>query len=375
MDIPKSLAAVVFPLAVVLVVVPVSGATVPYFPSASDDLGRQGFVRVINHSDEAGDVMVEAFDDEGSSFGPVSLAIGANQAVQFNSNDLEHGNTAKGLSSGIGQGHGDWRLVVTSDLGVEVLGYVRTPEGFVTPFHDVAANWNGEYRVATFNPGSNTNQMSQLRIINTGNGEASVRITGIDDAGHPGEPAELTVSPGAARTVSANDLEEGTGLVGGLGDGVGKWRLSLASAEPLIVQNMLASPTGHVANLSARTGQQESMYRLLFLTTSSAYDQRIYVVNWGADDAPVWLDGVLADDGAQVVNSLSKDDGIVVPANGRLKLRVQDVLQFDPPSEGSNYEELSAELHVGGRDIEVATMRTHPGTGERDVTHYEAVWR
>lgn len=299
---------------------------------------------------------------------------GAKQAVQFNSNDLEHGNPGKGLSSGIGRGQGDWRLVVTSDLGVEVLGYVRTSEGFVLPFHDVVANKNGEYRVATFNPGSNPTQASQLRIINTGNGEASVRITGIDDAGHPGEPAELNVSPGAARTVSSYDLEEGTGLVGGLGDGVGKWRLTLASAEPLIVQNMLANPTGHVANLSARTGQQESIYRLLFLTTSSAYDQHIYVVNWG-DDAALWLDAVLADDGAEVVNSLSKDDGVVVPANGRLKLRVQDVLRFDPPLEGSNYEELSAELHVGGRDIEVATMRTHPGTGERDVTQYEAIWR
>lgn len=362
-------------MAAVLAVVPVSGAVVPYFPSASDVPGRRGFVRVINHSDEAGSVMVEAIDDEGSSFGPVSFAIGANQAVQFNSNDLEHGNPGKGLSSGIGRGHGDWRLVVTSDLGVEVLVYVRTPEGFVTPFHDVVANKRGEYRVATFNPGSNTNQTSQLRIVNTGNGEASVRITGIDDAGHPGQPAELTVSAGAARTVTAYDLEEGTGLVGGLGDGVGKWRLSLASSEPLIVQNMLASPSGYVANLSARTGQQESIYRLLFLTTSSAYDQHIYVINWGADDAPVWLDGVLADDGVQVVNSMSEDSGTVVPANGRLKLRVHDVLRLDPPPEGSNYEELSAELYVGGRDIEVATMRINPGTGERDVTHYQPILR
>ena len=301
--------------------------------------------------------------------------LGAKQAAQLNSNDLEHGNPDKGLSSGIGQGHGDWRLVVTSDLGVEVLVYVRTPEGFVTPFHDVVANENGEYRVATFNPGRNTNQTSQLRIINAGSGEASVRITGIDDAGNPGGPAELTVSPGAARTVSASDLEEGTGLVGGLGDGVGKWRLSLASPEPLIVQNVLASPSGYVANLSARTGQQESIYRLPFLTTSSAYDQRIYVINWGTAEARVWLDGVLADEVAEVVNSLSKDDGIVVPAKGRLKLRVHDVLRFVPLPEGNNYEELSAELFVGGRDIEVATMRTDPGTGRRDVTHYEPISR
>lgn len=375
MDIPKELAAGLFSLSVVLAVVPASGATVPYFPSASDAFGRQGFVRVINHSNEAGDVMIEAIDDGGSSFGPVSLAIEANEAVQFNSNDLEHGNRLKGLPSGVGRGHGDWRLVVTSDLRVEVLVYVRTRDGFV-PFHDVVPKMNGEHRVAVFNPGSNANQMSQLRIINTGDQEASVRVTGIDDTGNPGGAAELGVSPGAARTVSAADLEGGIGLVGGLGDGVGKWRLSLASPQPLIVQNMLASPTGHLANVSARTGQQESIYRLLFLTTAEAYNQRIFVVNWGTDDAPVWLDGELvADDRELAVNDLSRDSDVVVPANGRLVLRVQDLLQVDPPPEGETFDELSAVLHVGGRDVEVATMRVHPGTGEVYVTHHQAISR
>ena len=37
--------------------------TVPLFPAASDALGRQAFVRVINHSAEAGDVTIDAFDD------------------------------------------------------------------------------------------------------------------------------------------------------------------------------------------------------------------------------------------------------------------------------------------------------------------------
>ena len=365
MDIPKRLAASLFSLTVVLAVIPVSGATVPYVPSASDALGRHGFVRVINHSDEAGNVMIEAIDDAGSSFGPVSLAIAANQAVQFNSNDLEHGNRLKGLSSGVGQGHGDWRLVVTSDLRVEVLVYVRTPEGFVMPFHDVVPKKSGEYRVAMFNPGSNPNQKSQLRIINRGKQEASVTIAGIDDAGDPGGVAELSVSPGAARTVSATDLERGIGLVGGLGNGVGKWRLSLASPQPLIVQNMLASPTGYLANVSARTGEQESIYRLLFLTTDELHNQRIVVVNWGADDALVWLDAVVTDDGTEVVNNLTEDSGVVVPARRRLSLRVEELLVHEA--------ELSAELHVRGRDIDVATVRIHPGTAERRVLRYQPI--
>ena len=48
----------------------VLGSTlVALVPSASDPLDRQGFVRVINHSSEAGEVRIDAIDDEGESYG------------------------------------------------------------------------------------------------------------------------------------------------------------------------------------------------------------------------------------------------------------------------------------------------------------------
>lgn len=83
----------------------VSGATagrghlVPYMPAATDER-RQGFVRVVNHGDESGTVEINAFDDAGDRFGPVSLLIGALETRHFNSDDLETGNAVKGLSSG-----------------------------------------------------------------------------------------------------------------------------------------------------------------------------------------------------------------------------------------------------------------------------------
>ena len=43
------------------------------------------------------------------------LSIGAGETVHFNSNDLELGNTAKGLSGSTGAGVGDWRLVLSSE--------------------------------------------------------------------------------------------------------------------------------------------------------------------------------------------------------------------------------------------------------------------
>ena len=60
-----------------------SGHMVPLFPSASD-ARRQGFARVINHSDEAGEATIEAFDDEGTSYGPLTLSIDGGETVHFN---------------------------------------------------------------------------------------------------------------------------------------------------------------------------------------------------------------------------------------------------------------------------------------------------
>ena len=39
--------------------------SVALFPSASDALGRQGFVRVVNRTGRAGAVRIDAWDDDG----------------------------------------------------------------------------------------------------------------------------------------------------------------------------------------------------------------------------------------------------------------------------------------------------------------------
>ena len=223
---------------------------VPFFPSASDDF-REGFARIINHSDLGGDVRITAVDDDGQAKAPLTLAVGPRQTVHFNSGDLEQGNAAKGLSGGAGAGNGDWRLVLESDLDIEVLGYVRTADGFLTAMHDVVAAEDGVHRVPTFNPGSNDDQVSRLRIANPGDQTAEVTIRGIDDLGRAADAvAEIDIPPGAARTLDARELESGTGAWDGLGDGTGKWRLLVESAQPIEVMSLLESPTRHLSNLS-----------------------------------------------------------------------------------------------------------------------------
>ena len=231
-------------------------AEVAFLPGASGAL--HGFVRVVNASDEAGTVRIRAFDDAGAEYDPVTLAIGAGEARHFNATDLESGNPDKGLTGATGPGQGRWRLVFESELAFRVLGYVRTrgAQGFPASVHDVVAESRTaegyRYEVVFFNPASNANQASALRLVNRSDAEASVTITGTDDAGRAGETAvTLTLPAGAARTLSAPALESGgEEFEGALGDGTGKWRLVVASDRPLGVMSLMSSPEGHLTNLS-----------------------------------------------------------------------------------------------------------------------------
>ena len=228
-------------------------------PAASGTL--QGFVRVVNTSEAAGTVTVRAFDDAGEEYAPVTLAIGAGEVRHFNSDDLERGNAAKGLTGATGAPTGPagtrrWRLAFESALAIRVMGYVRTHDGFVTSMHETVAESTPEdgyrYEVVFFNPASNVNQVSRLRLVSRSQSDASVTITGRDDAGEAGDEAvHLTLPAGAARMLDARALESGgDDFEGALGDGRGKWRLAVESDQPLAVMSLLQSPTGHLTNLS-----------------------------------------------------------------------------------------------------------------------------
>ena len=228
---------------------------VPLFLSAADPHDRQGFVRVVNRSDAAGTVAIRAYDDSAWTYDPVTLSIGAGEAVHFNSEDLEQGNASKGLTGSTGPGSaGDWRLNLTSDLDIEVLAYARHADGFLTSMHDVAPKRGGVHRVATFNPGSNARQVSLLRIVNLAAEEAAVTIRGIDgDGATPGADVVATVPASRSLTLDAKTLEEGRDdFAGALGDGASKWRLQVTSEQDILVMSLMQSPTGHLTNLSAR---------------------------------------------------------------------------------------------------------------------------
>ena len=254
---------------------------IPLFVPAVHDT-QQGFIRIINHSDEEGIVSVRAIDDSGRVFppadeSPLEITLEARQTLHFNSDDLETGNPldnpdkVPGLETGIGGGTGDWRLVLNTELDIEPLVYVRTEDGFLTSMHDVVPAASMQHEVAIFNPAKNPNQVSRLRLINPGETDLTVMISGVDDKGTKpeGAPIALDLDAGQAISVSAVQLENGDdNLTGSFGPGVGKWRLFVSADGDIQVMSLLESTmTGHLTNLSTRT------YESLAPSEQAAFDR------------------------------------------------------------------------------------------------------
>ena len=144
-------------------------AAVPLMVSASDSM-RQGFVRIVNRSDESGSFRILAFDDAGNAAEPIEVELGANQAMHFNSDDLENGNAAKGINAGVGSPtQGDWRLDVETALGVRVLSYIRTNDGFLTVMHDrLPRNNQGGLRFGPSTPPVTTQGLAGCGLLTPG---------------------------------------------------------------------------------------------------------------------------------------------------------------------------------------------------------------
>ena len=235
----------------------VSGNHVIYFGNPASDTTRQTFLRIINISNQTGTVTLAGIDDVGqiAPGGDVMFELGPNESKQMNAQDLESGNLAKGVLGMLGDGEGRWKLTVSADIDIRVMSLIRTPDGFLTNLSRVTPVTGNVNDVFFFNPASNLNQVSSLRIVNDSNQQASVTISGIDDNGDAGPGGEVifNVPANSAMAITIQDLENGNGqlgLVGVLGNGTGKWRLQVTSDVDLKVQGLMDTPTGFLTNIS-----------------------------------------------------------------------------------------------------------------------------
>ena len=262
----------------------------PFVPAAGWPNGLQGFVRLVNPRPQAAVIAFTAHDDAGNAY-DLSVYLRPRETLHFNSADLEAGNVDKGELAGTGAAaSGHWRLCFPPGAhAAEPTAYIRTGDGFLTdmtPSVAFAGTWDcagdglcPEWRVPIFNPASNENQVSRLRLINNGVVDVPVFVTGYRTDGSwnldaRGKPATVsgTVPASTAVELTAYELETGDGLdakletatdadgvpvpFGSLGPAIGKWRLivrsrGLTDSGELVIVNLMATPTGHLTNLSA----------------------------------------------------------------------------------------------------------------------------
>ena len=213
--------------------------TLPLVLPAGGAVG-EGFVRITNLTGQSGRVVVRAFDDTGRRFGPFPVSLRPWASFNFRAGSMERW---------IGNGTGNWRLRLETSLNIRPLAYARTADGFLTAMHD-ATTTGRNHSVPIFNPASNRHQVSRLRLINKGSSTARITINGRDDAGGRRGPVVLSLPGGDSRTLTAQQLEAGTGLSGRLGNGAGLWSLTVASNVDIEVMSLLTSARGLVSNLT-----------------------------------------------------------------------------------------------------------------------------
>ena len=120
-----------------------------------------------------------------------------------------------------------------------------------------------------FNPASNANQISYLRISNTSGISGRVTVSGWNDAGvrAPGT-ANFVLGAGQSVLLTSAEVENGNAakLAGAFGDGVGKWRLEITGEFPgMRVQSLNRNYTdGTVTNLTDADGHGEQAWEKLW---------------------------------------------------------------------------------------------------------------
>ena len=257
----------------------------PFVPAAGWPNGWQGFVRVDNSLASAVTLSFTVVDDAGTTF-EQSIAVGDGETLHFNSEDLQWGNADKGIA-GVGAAPmGSWRLCFTDrPPDTAVSAYIRTQDGFLTDMTMTVEpafqckTQCPEWRVPIFNPATNINQLSFLRLINNSNAPAPIMIQGVksDGAWNQDEDGVGLAVAGflAARSaveITSEQLESGQGIelarcspsdagecveeIGRIGPATGKWALYIsrpdgAPSHELVVMNLMRTPTGHVTTLAA----------------------------------------------------------------------------------------------------------------------------
>ncbi len=159
------------------------------------------------------------------------------------------GNTADSMSPYCAHYPGSGLAKILSDMGREHVDMV----GMALLARATPGRYPVVYELPLLPSASDMHMREGLaRIVNRGSRAVDVSIEAFNDAGRSYGPATLTIGAGAVAHFDSGDLEMGNGsagLSGGIGAGMGHWRLNLTSTLPLRALAYVRTPGGGLASM------------------------------------------------------------------------------------------------------------------------------
>lgn len=297
------------------------------------DAAHPSRLRLINPGTEPATVRVRGVDDSGASPGEEAhVRLPPGHARTITAGALERG---EGVTGALGDGAGQWRLVLRSDRPIHAAHLLASADGRLAnlsapPTAPLRDGDMAVHRVPLFPaaPAAAGQAQGLLRVVNASDVTGEVVIHAMDDAGRRFGPVVLALAARAATNLTAQDVEQGNvakGLSAGLGAGDGAWRLRLRTALDVQVFAYLRAEDGFLADLNATAPSTEGGYEVPLFA-----DGRLRLVNWADAPAEATISGV--DDNGR---ASAGEVRVTVPADGMVKLTAAQLESGTPDLAGA----------------------------------------
>ena len=274
---------------------------VPFFHPASD-YEQASRLRLINPGRAPAEVAITGIDSRGTSPGDgVAVTIPAGASLTYTAAELESGRGA-GLRGSLGDGTGEWRLIMESEQPLQAMSLVSSPTGHLTNLSTVPSS---EARVdahhvplfpATSDP---LGRQGLVRVVNRTDTDGEVRVKAHDDTQWDYAPLVLPIAPGESVRFDSNDLEQGNlakGFSGGTGSGQGDWRLELSSDIDIEVLSYVRAWDGGLAPMHdvVPSEAEGTRHRVAMFDPEGSPEQArvLRLINPGSELAEVAISGV-----------------------------------------------------------------------------------
>ena len=270
---------------------------VPIFLPASQ-WDQESRLRLINGGDGPAAVSIVGIDSHGQSPGTgVSVTIPAGASHTYTAAELETGN-GPGLRGSLGDGTGEWRLLVESEQPLQVMNLLSNRTGHLSNLSTAPSiETQGVHGVPLLPSASDpSGRLGLVRVINRTDADGDVHIKAFNDTQWGYAPLVLPLGAGESVQFDSYDLEQGNpgrGLAGGTGPGVGDWRLELSSDLDIEVLSYVRAWDGLLTSMHDVAPGDGTRYRVANFDPQDDPEQEslLRLINPGSTPAQVTISG------------------------------------------------------------------------------------